>query len=217
MTPPGSSDSKPQAAKTATDPGAQQIATVYAKAFLAAIEAGGQADAALDELTEIQENVLEAFPRLGAVLSSGFIDIDEKLKILDRTFGTRASPLVLNFLKVLARHDRLSVLAIVVPVAREMFEKSRGMVRVEVSTAQPLTDAQTAKITEQLRGMLGGEPLLTPQVQPDLIGGVVLRVGDAVYDGSVAAALSEMRGRIINRSVHEIQSRRDRFSNPGGN
>jgi F-type H+-transporting ATPase subunit delta len=42
-------------------------------------------------------------------------------------------------------------------------------------------------------------------------------VGDTVYDGSVAAQLADMRGRIINRSVHEIQSRRDRFSNSAGN
>ena len=65
--------------------------------------------------------------------------------------------------------------------------------------------------------MFGGEPVLVPKIKPELIGGIVLRMGDAVYDGSVAARLADIRGRIINRSVHEIQSRRDRFSNPAGN
>ncbi len=82
---------------------------------------------------------------------------------------------------------------------------------------QPLTDELKAKIQQQLRGMFGGEPVLVPKIKPELIGGVVLRVGDSVYDGSVAARLADMRGRIINRSVHEIQSRRDSFSNPAGN
>ena len=93
----------------------------------------------------------------------------------------------------------------------------RGLVRVEVTTATTLTDDLAAKIKEQLRGMLGGEPVLMTSIKPELIGGVVLRVGDAVYDGSVAARLADVRGRIINRSVHEIQSRRDSFSHPAGN
>ena len=54
-------------------------------------------------------------------------------------------------------------------------------------------------------------------IDPELIGGVVVRVGDTVYDGSVATNLKQLRQQMINRSVHEIQSRRDRFRYPGGN
>jgi F-type H+-transporting ATPase subunit delta len=74
-----------------------------------------------------------------------------------------------------------------------------------------------ARIKQQLRDMLGGEPTLVRVVDPDLIGGVVLRVGDTVFDGSVAMRLARVRGQMINRSVHEIQRRRDRFSHPAGN
>ena len=61
--------------------------------------------------------------------------------------------------------------------------------------------------------MLGGEPIIQWVTDPDLIGGAVLRVGDTVYDGSVAGQLEQLRQQILERSVHEIQSRRDRFSN----
>ena len=72
------------------------------------------------------------------------------------------------------------------------------------------------KIAATLRTMLGGEPIFTRTVRPELIGGIVLRVGDTVYDGSVATQLEQIREQMITRSVHEIQSRRDRFRNPSG-
>ncbi len=204
-------------AETTADPGTQRVAGVYAKAFLAAVEQSGAAEAAVGELEAINAEVLQKFPRLAVVLASRIISADEKIKIVERTFTGRVSPLVLNFLKVLARHERLEALRDIAYAAREQYNALRGLVRVEVATATPLTEALAEKIKQQLRGMLGGEPVLVPSIKPELIGGVVLRVGDAVYDGSVAARLSDVRGRIINRSVHEIQSRRDRFSHPAGN
>ncbi|MBI2824699.1 MAG: ATP synthase F1 subunit delta [Planctomycetia bacterium] len=201
----------------AIDPAAEQVAAVYAKAFLAAATTADSAAAAVDELVAIKSEVLDRFPRLVEVLASGFIDAEEKIKILDRTFAGRVSAVVLNFLKVLTRHDRLAYLSDIARAARAQYAVMCGLVRVEVATATPLSEAQATKIKEQLRGMLGGEPVLVLILQPELIAGVVLRVGDAVYDGSVAAQLADIRGRIINRSVHEIQSRRDRFRYPAGN
>lgn len=213
-----SSPATPSAEATdRVDPASQQVATIYAKALLAATANGDKAGAALDELAAIQRDVFQAHPKLTEILASAFVETDDKLGILDRTFGGRVSPLVMNFLKVLAKHDRLSVLKDLVHIARDLYIKQQGRVSVEVTTATPLTDAQTAEIQQQLRALLGAEPVLSPKIKPELIGGVVLRVGDTVYDGSVAAQLAEMRGRIINRSVHEIQSRRDRFRNPAGN
>ena len=205
------------APQTAMDPGAQRVAGVYAKAFLAAAVKLGVAEAALAELEGIDREVLQRFPRLVAVLASIFINAEEKIKIVDRTFSGRVSPVVLNFLRVLAQHERLDTLRDIVRVAREQYAVICGLVQVEVTTATALSDELAAKIKEQLRGMLGGEPVLIPRIKPELIGGVVLRVGDSVYDGSVAARLADVRGRIINRSVHEIQSRRDSFRHPAGN
>jgi F-type H+-transporting ATPase subunit delta len=193
------------------------VAGVYAKALLAAADKAGVAEATVDDLEAIDREVLERFPRLVTVLASGFVNADEKRQIVDRTFAGRVSPLVLNFLRVLAQHERLDALRDIARAAREQYDVMRGLVRVEVTTATTLTDELAAKIKEQLRGMLGGEPVLMTSIKPELIGGVVLRVGDAVYDGSVAARLADVRGRIINRSVHEIQSRRDSFSHPAGN
>ena len=81
----------------------------------------------------------------------------------------------------------------------------------------PLEPSLSRGLEASLRQLLGGEPQLESAVRPELIGGVVLRVGDTVYDGSVARQLEQVREQMITRSVHEIQSRRDRFRHPGGN
>ena len=96
-------------------------------------------------------------------------------------------------------------------------DRLRGRVRVRLSTATPLADAVADTLIENLRKLLGGEPFVQRDVDPKLIGGAVLRVGDIVYDGSIANQLQTIRQQMIDRSVDEIQSRRDRFCNPAGN
>ncbi len=195
---------------------AQQVAAVYAKAFLGAAEKSGKTDEAVAELASVAEAVAQ-FPKLEAVLASALIDHDEKCKLLDRVFGPKVSPLVLDALKVLSRHDRLDILRAVSDQAERLYDVQRGRVRVMVQTATPIEDGTTRKLEESLRKLLGGEPQLAAAVEPELIGGVVLRVGDTVYDGSIARQLRQVREQMITRSIHEIQSGRDRFRHSGGN
>jgi F-type H+-transporting ATPase subunit delta len=201
--------------ETELDVGAAQLGGVYAKALLGAAERSGEAPSVLAELDSLVTDVLDAYPKFETVLGSELIPPDEKVEIVDRTFGGRASPLLLNFLKVLAQHGRLNVLREIRRAAHKLHDELRGQVRVDVITAVPLDHALAHRLTEQLRGMLGAEPHLNRVTDPKLIGGVVLRVGDTIYDGSIATHLDRVRQQMINRSVHEIQSRRDRFSHSG--
>ena len=84
--------------------------------------------------------------------------------------------------------------------------------RVLVSTAEPLDADSEQAIVQEIKNRLHLQPLLDKQVRPELIGGLVLRVGDRVFDGSIATQLEKLREKMLTRSVHEIQSRRDRFS-----
>ena len=150
------------------------------------------------------------------MLVSGLVSPEEKIRILERRVGGRASPEFLNFLKVVARHGRLDVLRAIHRRTRALHESKLGRVRVLVTTATPLAGDQAARIAESLRPMLKGEPVLEERVDPGVIGGIVVRVGDTVYDGSIANQLENLRQQIIDRSAHEIQSRRDRFRSPAG-
>ena len=125
--------------------------------------------------------------------------------------------MVLDFLKVLSAHRRLDIVPTVRQEVQKLHDELRGRVRVELRTATPLEDGLSRNLQDSLRRILGVEPQVDPSVDAALIGGIVLRVGDTVYDGSVARQLHQVREQMINRSIHEIQSRRDRFRHSGGN
>jgi F-type H+-transporting ATPase subunit delta len=201
---------------TAINVAAQQVAAVYAKAFLGAAEKAGQTDAAVEELASVAA-ALAQFPKLEAVLGSALVDHEGKCKLLDRVFGPKVSRLVLDALKVLSHHGRMDIVRAVDQQARELHDALRGRVRVTVQTATPIEDGVSGNFVNSLRKLLGGEPQIDSRVDPALIGGVVLRVGDTVYDGSIARQLRQVREQMITRSIHEIQSGRDRFRHSGGN
>jgi F-type H+-transporting ATPase subunit delta len=205
------------AAEMDADVGREHVGRVYAEAFLDAAENARAVDALLDVFDSLVADVLDPFPEFERLLSSGLISHDDRVGILDRTLGARVPALFLNFLKVVSRHDRLDCLRAIHDQARELYDARRGRVPVRLTTPVPVDEALAERIADSLRELIGGEPLVTCQTDPELIGGAVVRIGDTVYDGSIAAQLENMRKQMIHRSVHEIQSRRDRFRNPAGN
>jgi F-type H+-transporting ATPase subunit delta len=202
------------AAALSADVGVEHVATIYAEAFLGAAQSEGQTEQRLAEFDSLLADVLDVFPDLERVLVSGLVSHEDKVAVLDRTLGGQASPLLLNFLKVVSHHGRLEILRPIHREARKLFERMQGWVRVLVTTATPLDDPLAERVVEDLRRILPGKPILERRVDPSIIAGIVVRVGDTVYDGSVATQLETLRQQMIDRSAHEIQSRRNRFRYP---
>lgn len=199
------------------DMGAWRAATVYAKALVAATEDAKQTDAVMQEFDSLVEDVLNRLPKLEGVLASGFVEEGVKEAMLDKAFANRASPLFVNFLKVVGRHGRLDMLRLIHLASHFEYNEVRNRVVVMVSTAEPLDAAAEQRIATEVGNRLNSKPVLEKQVHPELIGGIVLRIGDRVFDGSISTQLKQLREKMLSRSVHEIQSRRDRFSSPEGN
>ena len=199
------------------DVGAQQIAATYAKALLGAAENEGKTSEVVAELDSLVSSVLDAFPKFEAVMSSALVSPEDKVNLIDRVFGQRVSPLMVKFLKVVARHDRLELLRAIHVEIHKGYDDLRGRVPVHLLTATAVSGELAKELVKTLRGMVGGEPEIEAEVDPGLIAGLVVRVGDTVYDGSVARQLRQVHEQMINRSIHEIQSRRDRFRPSGGN
>jgi len=204
------------AARHSPDVGREKVGEIYARALLGAAEQAGQSAAVLDELDAIVSELFAQFPKLETLLGSLLVSHEEKMVVLDRVFADRVSRLLLNFLKVVSRHGRLDCLRAIRHEARKLFEEMQGNVRVRMTTATAVDPRQIELIAATLGASLGQRPILETIVDPALIGGAILRVGDTVYDGSVANQLQTIRQQMIDRSVHEIQSRRDHFRDPAG-
>lgn len=95
-------------------------------------------------------------------------------------------------------------------------EIESGKQRVRVRSARPLSQTSREEIRSSLKGRFGFDPILEESVDADLLGGMVLQVGDTVFDSSLRSRLKSLRARLVEKAFNEIQSGRDRFSHPEG-
>ncbi len=186
----------------------------YAEAFVDAAVADNQAETALEDLEGIGNEVLRAHPHFRRVLESSQVSGAEKDRLLVSIFGDRVSSVVLRFLRVLNRHGRLNLLPALPREARQIWDRRHKRIPVSVRTAVPLDAAQQDALRERVATMIAATPIMQMTIDPSLIGGLVVRVGDQVCDASVRNRLEKLRQSLIEGMTHEIQSRRDQFSNP---
>ena len=97
---------------------------------------------------------------------------------------------------------------------KRLADERDGRRQAEITTAIPLDTAAQARITADVAGALGMTLAPTFTVDPNIIGGLIVRVGDTVYDQSIATSLVRLGSRLKQRSIHEIQYRRDRLGTP---
>ena len=196
------------------DPSTQAIANVYATSFLDA--AGDQGGERLEEFTSFVNDVLNANPEFRTILITGVANRDEQVQIIDRVVGPHGSEFFANFLKVLAKHERLDLLPAILEATQLEFEKRNGQQRVQVVSASPLDDAALGRVREKIASAFSFDPIVENVTDPKLLGGLVIRVNNKVYDGSLRSRLNQLAKRMQQGSLHEIQSGRDRFSHPEG-
>jgi F-type H+-transporting ATPase subunit delta len=197
------------------DPGARAVASLYAQSYLTAAKQNNVSDAP-DELASFVDDVLTESPEFHSLLVSDSLSRDEKLGLIDRVVAPKSSEYFANFLKVLIRHGRIDLIAEIRQVVVQIQEELAGKKRVQIRSAKPLSDKSRSEITNQLKSKLGFDPILQESVDESLIGGLIIQVGDTVYDSSLRTRLKTLTGRLTERTLHEIQSGRDRFSHPEG-
>ena len=193
--------------QTVLDVEGEQVGERYARAFLRAAQHTDGVDEAVEELEQFVAQVLMKHPRIFGVLSSPLISAQERIQLLEKALQGKVSKLVLNFLRVVIAHERMRHIVEIVDAVRRLLDEQRGRVRVLVRAATELSSQEQEQLREVLRRRLGKEPLLEVHVDPDLIGGLVVQVGDTVFDASVVAQLNRLRSQIVDRCIHEIQSR----------
>jgi F-type H+-transporting ATPase subunit delta len=196
--------------ETVMDVTAEQIARVYAIAFMDVTAKSPDAPSLIEQVSSLA-SILEDAPQLEEVFRSTLIPQEEKEGMLDRVFAKRVSPVVLNFLKVLSRHSRLDLLRIIARLVVQIDRQRRGLTDVEVRVARELAADIQTEIHDRIRRALGTEPVLHVSVDPDLIAGIWVRVGDEVFDGSVRTQFEHIRRAMIDRATEMIETDPERF------
>jgi F-type H+-transporting ATPase subunit delta len=205
-----------QAAQHFVSVSGQRIARTYAEALYRAAEEQGQVDAVYEQLVSLLDDLLPADRQDWLFFANPTIGREHKQSVIEKLFKGRASDLFYNFLQVLNQHERLELLRAIRVEFRKLRDERDRVLRVPVRTAVPLADDQRQRLEQGLHNYFQMNPVLEMTVDPDLLGGLIVRIGDMVYDSSVRTQVEKIRNDIIARSSHEIQSRRDRFSSERG-
>jgi F-type H+-transporting ATPase subunit delta len=196
----------PNTAPKHVDIASDRVAKIYAQAVVEAADAAGCRREVLAELGTLARGVLPQVPEAAAVFASPKVPAEEKARIIDRLTAGRMTATTVNALHVLARHGRLGLLNAVVEAAERLADERDGRKQATFTTAVPLDSAEQARIVAETEKALSAS--LTPAfvVDPTIIGGLVVRVGDTIYDQSVATGLARIGGRIQQRNIHAIQN-----------
>jgi F-type H+-transporting ATPase subunit delta len=194
------------------DAGRQHLGTVYAKALLGAAQQAGNVDDVLEELESLETDVLQKMPALRLTLTSPRVSTEEKVALLDKAFAGKMSGVLLNFLKVTAGHDRLGCLPDVLRNYRSLVNESAGKLEVIVRAAYPLSNPLRDRISAKLSEVLKKKVQLNVEIDPDLLGGLVVRIGDTLYDGSLASQLQRMKSVALEQTSQAIRDSLNRFT-----
>ena len=196
---------------TVFDSDQQQLGDVYARALLAFAADAGNVDQLVDELGEVVE-AINGVAGLRDALESPRVGVESKVNLLDKAFAGKVEKGLLHFLKVVGNKGRFDCLGAIASSAKTLRDEMSGRVQAVVTSASPMDSEVVGRITDQLSKTLGKDVSLRVLVDPEILGGIVVRVGDTVYDGSVVNQLSQVRARAVKRASDAIREKLDRFT-----
>lgn len=188
---------------------AEQLARTYATGFL---DAAGDDAGAVDELEAVSAEVFGPHPVFREAMSSAFVEHDVRVTMIDKVVGGRVGPAVVNLLKVLSDHDRMMLVREVARQARVLVDERQGKAKVLVRLARPVDDGLMGEIEQTIRAKTGIDPIIEVEIDPELVGGLEVRVGDTVFDGSVRTAFRVAHKAIVDETVQAIESKPERFT-----
>ena len=168
----------------------------YANALADIALAQGAADPALNQLGDFGGAYAES-PELRNFLSSPAVSREAKHGVIEALAARLgASKIIRNFLFVIVDHGRTHSLPEIIAAFQEVLRQRRGVAEAEIFTAIELSAAQKAEFAFTLERLTGKRVEANYSLEPALLGGAVVRIGDAIYDGSLRHRLHEMRARL---------------------
>ncbi|HEY8347505.1 MAG TPA: F0F1 ATP synthase subunit delta [Symbiobacteriaceae bacterium] len=174
----------------------QVVARRYAQALFELAQERNMLDQVERELGMVAELVRTNL-RLRSVLEDVMTSAEVKQHLMEALFRDKVSDLVLHFLFLVVRKRREALIPQMFDAYVEFANEARGIVEVEVRSAVPMDEDVLQRLQQRLEARLGKRVKFQTQVAPELIGGLVVRVGDLLMDGSVRTRLNRMRERLI--------------------
>jgi F-type H+-transporting ATPase subunit delta len=172
----------------------EEIAQVYARSLFEVAKEQDNLDVVREQLGQFAD-ALDESRELSVFFFSPYFSTPEKKDGLGKTLQD-ADPIVLNFLELLVENHRMPV---VFRVRREfdaLWREENQLLPVQITSAIALDESVAARIGEEIGRQTGRQVQLTSTVDPDVLGGIVLRVGNSILDASIRSRLERLRKQV---------------------
>ena len=168
----------------------------YANALADIALEQGAAEPALKQLGEFGAAFAES-AELRAFLASTGVTREAKHGVIEKLAARMGvSKIIRNFLFVMVDNQRTSLLPDILKAVHEVVRRRQGVAEAEVSSAATLNDAQKRQLLQTLERLTGKKIQAKYELEPELLGGAVVRIGDTIYDGSLRSRLDQLRVRL---------------------
>lgn len=178
------------------------VARRYARGLLGAVEQlglDGQGPEAVASELERLAGAVKQFPALERLVVNPAVDANAKAAVLAEVAARlECGDVTRRLLDVLAANERLDQLASIATAFRGLVDEHLGVIDAVVTTPAPLGDAEIDDLREKLAGATGRTVRLNAKTDPELLGGLVTRIGDVIYDGSLRHHLARIHGQMID-------------------
>lgn len=175
------------------------IHEIYSDVMFELAEEAGLVEQVMDDLEAVDE-VLTNEPEFVSLLTLGHVKDDEKAKMIRRVFKDRIHDLTLDFMCVLAKRNRMSFIHGISDRYEVLLDERKNLHRIEVTLAKEPTPELVEKLKVDIREAIGAEIKLSVNVEPEIIGGIIIRKGDLMVDNSVRTILDRTVNVIMKRS-----------------
>jgi F-type H+-transporting ATPase subunit delta len=174
---------------------APRVASRYAKSLLTLAEERKELDVVEHDVATVLRTI-QASEELARLLASPVLKPDQKQRVLDAVFKSHLGSMMMEFITILVRKGRVGMLSAIAEACTAMLRRMKGIQSAEVVTAVPLDGGAKDRLMAELKRMHDGDVELKETVNPDLIGGFVLRVEDRMLDASVRTNLERLRRQL---------------------
>lgn len=177
-----------------------RVASRYAKSLIDLSKEQQIIDKVKGDMDVFQQTVSQNIS-LRSLLKSPVVNNGDKITILSKVFGPSFQKLTIDFFSIVVRKNRSSVLETISESFMAQYNELNNIISATVKTAQPIDAAVTADVTHFIEKQSGKKVSLTASVDPSLIGGLVIQVGDNLYDASISGKLNKVKQNLLNTYI----------------
>lgn len=175
------------------------VARRYARAAYEQATAAGRVEKVASDLDALSDLLSES-RELRQLFASPVIPQDRKKATVDKLLTDKVDELVLRLLHLLLGRGREALVPQIARTFRQLHDEQLGRVEALVRTPSPLSDSQATALKDSLRKAIGRDVVLNVEIDPELISGLSVRVGDVVYDSSARHQLANLRDQFATRT-----------------